>query len=47
MEIFHALEDEVCNGVEDEQHVLVLKVTYKMSVCRRVWGGKVAAAAKN
>jgi hypothetical protein len=34
MEIFHALEDEVCNSVEDEQHVLVLTVTYKMGVCR-------------
>ena len=35
MKIFHASKDEVCNGVEDEQHVLVLKVTYNiMSVCR-------------
>nr|TKS00956.1 hypothetical protein D5086_0000177790 [Populus alba] len=25
MKIFHASKDEVCNGVEDEQHVLVLK----------------------
>ena len=28
MEIFHALEDEVCNSVEDEQHVLVLTVRW-------------------
>ena len=29
--IFHAFGDEVCNGVEDEHHVLVLTV---MGVCR-------------
>jgi len=34
MEILHTLEGEICNGVEDAQHVLELMVTCSMGVCR-------------
>jgi hypothetical protein len=33
-DILHTLEGEICNGVEDAQHVLELMVTCSMGVCR-------------
>lgn len=34
MEILHTLEGEICNGVEDAQHVLELMATCSLGVCR-------------